>query len=108
MQSRTEVNFNLIANRQPRGYFKKRKLQENLRPPDTNMKPHHDRILLARLNLLFTFIVAFSIISSVECVQGFATTIEPSLKVLSLQRPTAPNNYSIAENSILRNGSGSE
>lgn len=108
MQSRTEMNHNQFKHRHslPRGYFKKRKHEpEDARPPDIAkiiQKPNLSANYVDFVNmrswakcLIVLFLLTEAIVSQIS-----ATTIEPDLKVLSLETVTATIPHI--------NGSGSE
>lgn len=111
MQSRTETSHNRLMHRQnlPRGYFKKRKHEsEDARPPDIAKTMQQSKFSLNYLNCVntgnFKFLIVLILWMAMAIQQSNATTtIEPDLKVLSLERSVTPN-------PLLRNenGSGSE
>ena len=111
MQSRTELSHSRIIHRQnlPRGYFKKRKHEsEDARPPDIAKIPFRQNTFSVNYlncvntkNLKFMIVLILWMVTTIR--HANATTIEPDLKVLSLERTATPLPSLTNEN-----GSGSE
>lgn len=113
MQSRTEMSHHNshLMHRQnlPRGYFKKRKHEsEDARPPDIakTMQQQQSTFSLNYLKSVnmrnFMFLIVLILWMAVQKCNA-STTIEPDLKVLSLERSVTPTPLLTNEN-----GSGSE
>lgn len=111
MQSRTELSHSRIIHRQnlPRGYFKKRKHEsEDARPPDIAKIPiRQNTFSVNYLNCVnkkqFKFMIVLILWMMTTIRQASATTIEPDLKVLSLEKAITPTPLLTSDN-----GSGSE
>lgn len=91
MQSRTEFNeHNQIVHglNLPRGYFKKRKhLPAYARPPDIARMTRKNSFLRNCIESVHTsYMIIVLILLTVTVTVNATTTIEPDLKVLSLER----------------------
>jgi hypothetical protein len=109
MQSRTEMSHDKLMRRQnlPRGYFKKRKHEsEDVRPPDIALIMQMSSFSANYKSFVNTRTFWKVCIVLILCVAGgmASTTIEPDLKVLSLEAPRESDSTAVRE----QNESGSE
>lgn len=104
MHIRTEVNQKQFIDRQrlPRGYFKKRKHEsKDARPPDIakmtrTYSPSVNYLDCVNTRRALKFLVLMWLMEAI--VQpGNATSIEPDLKVLSLETTLAPTTHQVNE-----------
>lgn len=104
MQSRTEMSHDKLMRRKnlPRGYFKKRKYEsEDARPPDIDEMTQKCSFSVNYQSLNASWKVWIVLILFVSGGMASTTTIEPDLKVLSLETPREADLQ-------IRNGSNSE
>lgn len=104
MQSRTELSHSRIIHRKnlPRGYFKKRKHESDIAKIPFHQNTFSVNYLKCVNTRNFTFMIVLMLWMVTTIRQTDAsTTIEPDLKVLSLERTVTPQPTNL-------NGSGSE
>lgn len=98
MQLHTEVNSKQFMHRQslPRGYFKKRKHEpEDARPPDIakmtrTFSPNVNYLDCVNIKRVLKCLLVLTLWIGAIASQVHASTIEPDLKVLSLETTVAP------------------